>query len=305
MYKKLIIVFAIAWLQQTIMAQTPEDVKKVFPGEQVVYLNYSEQLNLSIKDDQPVAESDHGVELMLLGENASNYSRYAVYHSDYNELKNLDAYTKLPDGDKFKKIKITNQQTSSSSSNSVFYDDIKETSFDFPSLTQNAIEHIDYTQYQKDAHLLTSFYYPGNVPLMNGSYTVVVPNEISIKYIVRNDPKGLFQFSEEKKKKETIYKWTLKNIKPIDDNFGGAPDDEYFEPRIIVYVTSFQGKNGQQNFLSSLDDLYHWDVSFTKELNVTQDADLKKTVDSIITGKTTELDKAKSIYRWVRKTSAM
>ena len=283
-------------------AQTPEAVKKIFPGEQVVYLNYNDLLILSIKNDTPVAESNHSAELLLLGDDASSYSRYAIYHSGYNELKNLDAYTKLPDGDKYKKIKITNQQTSSSSTNGVFYDDVKQTSFDFPSLTQNAVEHIDYDLYHKDAHLLIPFFYPGRVPLMNGSYTVVVPNEINIKYVVKNDPKGLFQFSEEKKKKETIYKWTLKNIKPIDDEFADAPDNDYFEPSIIIYITSFQRKDGQQqNFLSSLDDLYKWDVGFTNELNTTQDPDLKKTVDSIVAGKITETDKAKSIYNWVQR----
>ncbi|HMG83572.1 MAG TPA: DUF3857 domain-containing protein [Ferruginibacter sp.] len=283
------------------MAQTPADVKKIFPGEPVVYLNYSQQLTLSVKNDTPVAESNHNIELMLLGEDASSYSKYEIYHSDYNELTALDAYTKIPDGDKYKKVKITNEQTHSSNSNTVFYDDVQQTSFDFPSLTQNAIQHIDYNLYHKDAHLLTPFFYEGRVPLMNGSYTVVVPNEINIKYVVKNDPKGLFQFSEEKKRKETVYKWTLKNVKPIDDDFGDAPDGNYYEPNIIIYITSFQGKNGQQNYLNSLDDLYQWDVGFTKELNTTQDPDLKKIVDSLIVGKTTETDKAKSIYNWVQQ----
>jgi hypothetical protein len=302
MYKKLSTLLVIVLLQQTIMAQTLEEVKKAFPGEQAVYLNYGEELDLSIKNDTPVAEGHHNIELMLLGENASSYSRYQVYHSGYNELTNLEAYTKIPDGaDRYKKAKITNQQTKVSNSANVFYDDVKVTSFDFPSLTQNAVEHVDYSLYHKDAHLLTPFFYPGRIPLMNGSYTVVVPNEISIKYVVKNDPKGLFQFSMEKKRKETIYKWTLKNIKPLDDGFADAPANNYYEPNVIIYITSYQGKNGQQNFLSSVDDLYKWDVGFLKELNITQDSNLKKVVDSIIVGKTTETEKAKSIYAWVQQ----
>lgn len=302
MYKKLIAATIVVLLHQTIMAQTPDEVNRVFPGQQVVYLNYNEQLNLSIKDDAPAAQSDYDIELMLLGEkNASSYSRYAVYHSGYSELNNLDAYTKVPNGSGYKKVKITNQQTSFSRSNSVFYDDVKQTTFDFSSLTQNAIEHIDYSLFRKDAHLLGTFSYPGNVPLMNGSYTVVVPNDIAIKYVVENDPKGLFQFSVEKRRKETIYKWALKNIQPIDDNFGDAPSGLYFEPTVIVYVASYQGSAGTQSFLSSTDDLYKWDAGFLKELNVTQDAGLVKIVDSIIADKKTEIEKAKSIYRWVQQ----
>ncbi len=285
----------------TAVAQTAEEVKQVFPGQEAVFLNYNESLQLFIKDGQPVAESNTEKEIMVLSEkNASAFSRYKVYHSGYNELINLEAYTKVPDGDKYKKVKIAEQKTTSSYSNSVFYDDVKETSFDFPALTQNAIEHVAYSQFHKDAHLVTPFYLPDNLPIINASYTVTVPNGIEIKYVIKNDPKGIFQFSTEKKRKETIYKWTVKNIKGNDD-YGNAPGFRYYTPHIIVYVAAFEGDNGKQNFLSSVEDLFKWNNGFTKELNITPDESLQKIVDSLIAGKTTETDKAKQVYRWVQQ----
>ncbi|MEI7735034.1 MAG: DUF3857 domain-containing protein [Ferruginibacter sp.] len=282
-------------------AQTAEEVKQIFPGQELVFLNYNENLKLYLKDGVPVAERNTEKEILVLSEkNASAYSRYKVYHSGYNEMTNLEAYTKVPDGDKYKKVKIGEQKTTSSSSNSVFYDDVKETSFDFPALTQNAIEHVEVTQFHKDAHLLTPFYLPGTLPVINSTYTVTVPNDITIKYIVKNDPKGIFQFTVDKKRKETIYTWTAKNVKG-DDSYGNAPDFRYFVPHIIVYIAAYQGENGLQNFLSSSEDLYKWNYSFTKELNTSQDEALKKIVDSVTAGKTTETDKAKQIYRWVQQ----
>lgn len=282
-------------------AQTAEEVKQSFPGQELVFLNYNENLKLYLKDGVPVAERNTGKEILVLSEkNASAYSRYKVYHSGYNEMTNLEAYTKVPDGDKYKKVKIGEQKTTSSSSNSVFYDDVKETSFDFPALTQNAIEHVELTQFHKDAHLLTPFYLPGTLPVINSTYTVTVPNDITIKYIVKNDSKGIFKFTVDKKRKETIYTWTAKNVKG-DDSYGNAPDFRYFVPHIIVYIASYQGANGPQNFLSSAEDLYKWNYSFTKELNTSQDEALKKIVDSLIAGKTSETDKAKQIYRWVQQ----
>jgi hypothetical protein len=136
--------------------------------------------------------------------------------------------------------------------------------------------------------------------VINGTYTVTVPNDIAIKYIVKNDSKGVFQFSSEKKRKETVYKWTVNNIKG-DDDYGNAPGFRYFIPHIIVYVASYEGDGGTQNFLNSLDDLYKWNYSFTKELNTSQDEALKKIVDSLISGKTTETEKAKQIYSWVQQ----
>ncbi len=300
MYKTMITLFAVALSLSQAMAQTADEVRAKFPGEELAYLNYNQELKLFIKENQPVAESRNERELMILSDkNASLYNRQAVYHSSYSELTALDAYTKVPDGNQYKKVKIADQKTTSSPDNSVFYDDSKVTSFDFPSLTKNAIGHLEYTQFHKDAHLLMPFYFPGSIPVVNAMYSVVVPNDISVKFVVKNDPAGIFRFTEEKKRKETVYKWTVKNVKGLDD-YGDAPSGRYYDPHVIVYVTSYEGKDGRQNFLNSLDDLYKWNNSFTKELNTAADENLKKIVDSLVKGQSNEKDKARQIYRWVQ-----
>jgi hypothetical protein len=281
--------------------QTPAEVNKAFPGQEAAYLNFNQELKLMVKNGAVVAESNHQRELMILSEkNAAVFSRSKIYHSGYSELKDLDAYSKIPDGEKYKKIKIGEQKTTSSSRSNIFYDDARETSFDFPGMMQNAVQHLEYTQFHKDAHLLSPFYLPGSVPVMSAIYTVIVPNNITIKYLIKNDTKGIFQFSEEKRKKETIYKWTLTKYKG-EDYFSNAPDNSYYEPHIIVYVSGFEEDNKSHNFLNNLDDLYQWNVSFTKDLNRTGDAALQKIVDSLVEGKKTETEKAKSIYKWVQQ----
>ncbi|MES2847864.1 MAG: DUF3857 domain-containing protein [Bacteroidota bacterium] len=283
-----------------VKAQTAEEVRKKFPDEELVYYNYTQELRLFMKNDLPVAESRHERELMILSDkNASLYNRQSVYHSGYSELTGLEAYTKVPDGNQYKKVKINDQKTTSSPGNSVFYDDTKETSFNFPSLTRDAIGHLEYTQFHKDAHLLTPFYIPGSIPVINATYSVVVPNDISVKFVVKNDPGGIFHFTEEKKRKETIYRWSVNNNKG-PDYYGDAPSGRYFEPHVIVYVASYENKDGRQNFLSSLDDLYKWNTSFTKQLNTAGDDNLKKIVDSLTKGQLNEKEKAKRIYRWVQ-----
>lgn len=287
--------------QQSTFAQTPENIKQLFPGIDIVYQNYDQELDLFIKDKIPVAERKTNIDmLMLTDKNVNMLSRYKVYHSSYSELTQLDAYTKVPAGNKYKNVKVGDKKTTNSSDNSIFYDDMKETTFDYPALTQNAIAHVDYTQFNKDAHLLTSFYLPGNMPVINATYTVTVPNEIEIKYIVKNDPKAIFQFSQEKKKKETIYKWTIKNIKP-DDYYSNAPNMRYYQPHIIVYITSYENENGKQFFLNSIQDLYKWNYSFLKELNINTDPSLKKIADSLASGLSGEKSKAEKIYQWVQQ----
>lgn len=280
-------------------AQTPAEVSAIFPGREAVFLNYNQELNLAVKNGAVIAESNFEKDLMILSEkNAAAYSRSRIYHSGYNELKSLTAYSKIPDGDKYKKLKIGEQKTAGSTRNGVFYDDTKETSFDYPGMVQNAVQHVEYTQFNKDAHLLTPFFVP-EAPVMSATYTVVVPNDIAVRYVVKNDPKGIFSFSQQKKKSSTIYTWTAKNYKS-DADFGNAPDERYFLPHIIVSVTSYKDGDGEHPFLNTLDDLYKWNIGFTQGLNTSEDAALRKIVDSLIAGKTTETEKAKSIYKWVQ-----
>lgn len=281
--------------------QSVDEIKQQFPGADIVYQNYEQELRLSLKDDQPCGERKTSIDLLMLTDkNVNMLSRYTVYHSSYNELKDLNAYTMVPSGNRYKTEKVTNTKTTGSTDASIFYDDARETSFDFPALTQYAVAHVDYTQFNKDAHLLTGFYIPLIHPVVNASFTVVVPNEISIRYLIKNDSNNLFQFTEQKKKKETIYKWTLKNVRSLD-YYSNSPDRRYFEPHIIIHITSFRNKDGDQPFLGSLTDLHKWNYSFIKDLNTSEDPNLKKTVDSLVKDETSEKTKVRKIYQWVQQ----
>ena len=282
-------------------AQPLEEIKKMYSGAEIIFLKYHKAVTISLVAGEPTAETSYEQELLVLSEkNANIYSRHSVYHSSYNELKSLEAYTMVPtEGGKFKKLKVTEMKTGSSTTNSVFYDDVKQTDFNFPGLAPGAIEHVEYTQHNKDCHLLTPYSLPGYLPVVNASFTLTVPNNIDIRYLVRNDDKNVFTLNINKKRQETIYTWTAANVKTPDD-YGDAPDDSYFTPHIIYHITSFEGTNGRQNFLSNVDDLYNWNASFTKDLNTTPDAALQAIVDSLTKGVATETEKAKKIYKWVQ-----
>ncbi len=300
MFKKYNLVGVLIFINLTTFCQTVAEVNAAFPDKEIVYLNFNQELALKIQDGIVVAQSNYARDLMILSKtNAAVYSRSKVYHSSFNELTNLTAYTKVPDGDKYKKVKIGEQVTSGSQRSGVFYDDSKETSFDFLGTVPNAVQCLQYSTFNKDAHLLSPFYLPSSVPIMAATYSVVVPNDITIKYVIKNDPTNQFIFTEEKKKKETVYTWTVSKYKGID-GYGNAPDNSYYDPHIIVYVTSYTSNGKTEPFLADVNDLFKWNTSFTKDINIAPDAAMQKIVDSLIAGKTTETQKAKSIYNWVQ-----
>ena len=283
--KHIILLLVSAAFLQFVNGQSAENIAAAYPGQEAVFLQYNQELRLFVKEGKVVSESTNEREIMILSkQNAMSYSRFKVYHSSFNELVSLNGYSKIPEGNSYKKLKIGEQTTTGSLSRNVFYDDTKETSFDFQGITTNAVQYLQYKMYNKDAHLLTPFYLPSGIPVLSATYTVIVPNDINIKYIIKNDQEGAFKFTEEKRKKETVYKWAVANYKAVKQ-YGDAPDDSYYEPHVILYVSNYVVDNVSKPFLSNLDELYKWNYSFTKNLNVTPDDNLKKIVDSLIRGK--------------------
>ncbi len=298
--QQVLLILVLLGINQFSIAQTPEEVIKVFPDADVVYTNYNKKLNIFLKDGVPVAESKIDIDMMMLTDKNSNMiSRYSVYHSSFNKLSDLEAYTKVPNGKKYKTIKVSNIKVASSTQSSVFYDDGMESSFDFPGLTQYSIAHLNYNLFHKDAHLIMPFYIPERLPILNATFSVSVPSGVYINYIVKNDPDGLFVFSEEKLKKETIYKWTISNRKPLT-NYYDAPDSRHYVPHVIIYITGFDKDNVRQPFLGNLNELYSWNYSFTKDLNKSSVPEIKKLVDSLTKNEKDDYKKASSIYKWVQ-----
>ena len=301
MFKKLI--FVSIFCGSTFIncfAQSPTEIASRFPNEEAIFLQYNQELKLSVKEGNVVAESNNLREIMILTDkNAAAYSRSKIYHSTYSELKSFNAYSKIPNGNDYKKINVGEQLTTSSNRTNVFYDDTKVTTFDFLGMVPNAIQYVQYKLFNKDAHLLSPFYVPSSISIASATFTVVVPNDITINYKVKNDVKGQFKFSLERKKKETVYSWSLQNYKGVEQ-YVDAPNESYYEPHVIVYVTGFTENNITTPYLNNVDELYKWNISFLKNLNTKPDIDLQKIVTGLVSDKKNDYEKAKAIYKWVQ-----
>jgi hypothetical protein len=86
-----------------------------------------------------------------------------------------------------------------------------------------------------------------------------------------------------------------------ETSWGDAPDDRYYEPHVIIYITNYRNSAGEQRFIQNTDDLYKWNSKFLSSLNQTEDPQLRRITDSLIAGKQTQLQKATAIYEWVQK----
>ncbi len=282
-------------------AQSVAEVLTKFPGENAVILNSNRDTRIFLKDNQPVAESKEVTEILALDDKANGiYNRYKIYHGSFEVISDLEAYTKVPDGNRFRKIKVTDMKTESSTSSGIFFDDSKETAFDFPSMTKGSISNVSYTEFLKDAHLLIPFYFTSYMPVINARFTVSCPNDMELKYIIKNNESQQVLVTEEKKGRQTVYTFTSSDLK-FKDRYGDAPPRSHFEPHVIIRIASYKNDNGEKiSFLSDVKDLYNWNYAFLKNVNAQESPLLKQLADSLTANATTENEKAKKIYTWVQ-----
>lgn len=286
----------------TTNAQSIEELAAKYPNDYAVFLNYNRETRIFIKDNQPQAETKEYVEIAVLDDKANGlYNKYKVFHGSFDELTHLEAFTKAPDGSRYKKINVTEIKTQSSRSRGVFYDDVKESAFDFPSLTKGAYAIVNHTELNKDLHLLSPFYFASYMPVVNARFTISFPSNMEIKYTIKNDDRHKIQVKEDNRGREHSYEFTASDIKYFD-RFGDAPSMSYYEPHVIVQIASYKNSNNETvNYLRNLDDLYQWNYSFIKNLDNTKGNVIKSLVDSLTHNVTAPADKAKKIYQWVQQ----
>lgn len=278
-------------------AQKFTAIREMYPTEEAVQVVFSRDLRFFMENGKLLAESEYQQDIMLLNEKtASFFSKSSVYHSGFNELKSLEAYTIFPDGRK--KQQITEKKTTAASQNAIFYDDSKETSFNFPSLQQGAVTSVNHIIRHNEPRLIGPFIYTSSLPALKVSFTVTVPDGVEIGYVVKNDPAGGYLFTSEHKRNQTIYRWEMDKVKNAL-RYGDAPDEYYYMPHVIVYVKSYRDQQNNKVF-GTVADLYRWNYSFIEDLNKAEDPVLRAITDSLVAGKKSAIEKTEAIYKWVQ-----
>jgi hypothetical protein len=280
-------------------AQDLEALKQKYPGEEAVLLNAAEHYTIKMKDGKPYVESTETQQLLYLSGNAAAYmSRYGFSHSSFHELREYEAFTQTAEK---KKIKVTDFKTSNSQSSSVFYDDVKETRFDFPAITAGAIGNLQVTVVHNNPYLLSPYYFARSIPVINNTLTVSFPKEISIKYVLKGLNTDKIQFTQDTRRGETTYTFRVNEL-AAEKAYGDAPGGAWYSPHVVFYIDKYKNEQGEMvNYLSNTDDLYKLNSSFIKNINKEASAELKHIVDSLTGSVTSREEKARRIYSWVQQ----
>lgn len=278
--------------------QKPEDIRKKFPGQEAVLLNTSTQYKISVKNGEPYVESRENEQLMFLSANAASYlGRYGFSNSHFHEVTEFEAFTKTADN---KKVKVTNFKTSDRQSGSVFYDDVKETSFDFPAIGPGAIGTLNQKIIHRKAYLLSPHYFGSSVPIVHNELLISFPKDMSVKYVVKGLNPEKVLFSQDKRGGEITYKFEMNDVEALQ-RYPDAPEAPYYIPHVVFYIEKYKNEKGAEvDYLSDTNALYRLNSSFIKDINKEAGPELKRIVDSLTKGVSSQEQKARNIYQWVQ-----
>ncbi len=283
---------------QIVAAQSLDDLRKQYPDEKAVFLNRVFSYDITLKEDKPCVESHETQQLAFLTQNAAAYmSGYSFSHSSFHQLVSYNAFTRSADG---KTLRVSNFKTSTSKQSFVFYDDVKETSFNFPAVEAGAVGSLDVTWHNTDPHLLSPYYFTSYIPVANSELQVTVANDIVLKYYKLGLDTGQIKVTVNKGRKSTLYTFVYKHC-PADQHYDDAPSYAWYSPHVVFCIEKYKDKSGNTiSYMANADDLYNLNFSYVKSGNAMIDPSLKHLTDSITTQVKTPEEKARNIYKWVQ-----
>ena len=280
-------------------AQSVDEIQKKYPGQQAVMLDHSLHYKLSIAGGQPQVQSKETDKILYLSSQSGAYlSKYGFSHSGFHELQQYGAYTQTAND---KKIKVSDFKTTDSKSNGIFYDDVKETSFDFPAVAPGAVGVLELSMVDKDPHLLSPFFFSRGIPVINAELSISFPREMSVKYLLKGENADKVVVTRETRHGENLYSFRIKDW-DAEKAYADAPDGHWYSTHVIFYIEKYQNEKGEAvSYLANPDDLYRLDLSYLKNINAVVSPELRRIVDSLCSGVTVLEQKARRIYGWVQQ----
>lgn len=298
--KKILLVLFIGLFSFSTNAQNLlEEYKKQYPDFNELVLNDNQTYDFSIENNKLKVIQDNHYESVILTENGIQSNKESFSYSELVKLLNYDAYSVIYDNGKERKIKVTQTNEIQSGQSSAFYDDVKERQLIFPNLEAGAKKVYNYQTEFVDPFLLHKFLFGSHLPVKNSSLEIRTEKNINIGYKIFNDPSNLIQFSRTEKKGKWIYKWTLKDVKPIKFE-ANTPGFLYVVPHINVYIKDYTVNNNKVEVLDDVNKLFAYYKGFTKNLNQTEDPTLKAISLKVTENLTNDDDKVKAIFYWVK-----
>ncbi len=277
------------------------DIKKIFPDDEVILLNYSEKINVDIVDGKLKIESFNEQETIYLDSKFTAFGgveRSISYSPFFNEITNIEAVSFVPNGNRFEKNIVTEFKSERSSSNSVFYDDSMVKKFTYSGVKKGAVTSLKYTELIKDPHMIGLFMFGNYISSEKNFFSITFPSTVKIAFKTFGNIEEVNFKTMTSKDGKTTYSWQTTNQKALKIE-SKSQNIRYLSPHVIPYIESYTIDGITTQVLGDVPKLYNYYKDLVKNVNLNPSKELVQLADSLTKGKS-EIDKIKSVYYWVQ-----
>ncbi|MCX2743085.1 DUF3857 domain-containing protein [Mangrovivirga sp. M17] len=276
-------------------------LREVYPESQVIFLKYIADIDVSVKGDSLYVEKKNFENTFYLGSQVSQFAKDRIYSSSFYELKDIEAYSLVPSGRRYKKANVSSFKESFNKNSDFFYDDFKTINFVFPGIEQNAQSVLSYTEIYEEPRFGDKFFFQSGMPLDYARFSVTVDEKIDIEISKFNFEGYDIKVTEEKLKGDRIrYTFESKEIQKWETE-SNSQGISFYAPHVVFRIKSFVDSQGvTHRVLDDLNDLFAWYSDFVGDLATKKDLKIQEVVDELISEDDTEIDKVRKIYYWVQ-----
>ncbi len=284
------------------LSQPVEDYRKykeLAPNVEAIISAYVGDIDLSINDDKVLVKYHTKEEYFYLGSNVGGYADRSIDFSKFYVLKNYQAYTLVPSGNRYKKIEVDQFKKNDFVSSGIFHDDLQELKFMLPQIERGAKSVIETNYEISDPHMMPKFNLSPYINYYNVVFTLSHDEAIDVIIDTMNLGKVHLNHTITHKGKTIRHVWSIEAPKKLNfENTG--PDAQYLSPQILIRIKSYVKNEQRVPVMGNLDDLHRWYCTFISQSEEGFEG-FKTLSDSIVGNSTNTLDKAAKIFDWVQK----
>ncbi len=278
-----------------------KNYKLKYPDDDVLMLSSYEKYSFDISyadksDPKIIAYKEVTEEYIALKDNVQ--ISFGDGYDSFSEIKRLAAQQNL--GKRYKPIPLQVNDREYSSDD-LFDSDSRDKYLIFPMNTLGIRMQGSYIKNYTDVRYLTTSYFVDKMPCLEKTIEIEIPDylDLEIRDFNFNGYDIKKETTENKKAETHTITFTMKDMKGVPSE-RNAPDISKIFPHIVFVAKHFTDKNKTKiQLFENTADQYKWYKSLVAKIE-NNDADLKPVVDNLVKGKTTDLDKIKSIYYWVQ-----
>jgi len=302
------LIFLCLLLPAVLAAQSDDDIfeanrlKKVFPDDRVVATSVEEEFNFDKgrSDDKlsvVTATCNTRINFLALRERAG-----IQYYDFYNSFSKITSFKQLEKvkgmfGMK-KNYNVGYAIDRSASTSEIFSDDSRVKYFNIGFTGYGDVTRVETEKKYFDSKYLTSVYFHDWFPAKEKIVIIKIPDWLQLDIREFNFEGYKITKQKTQEKGLTIFTFRIQNTVAIK-NEPRAIGAAYLYPHLMFVVKSFNVDGKTEKGFGDVGDLYSWyNYLYKKSLN--KPDELKTKVADLIKGKTTDLEKVKSIFYWVQ-----